>query len=249
MTPTPPAPAGPDPAAPALGLVTIGQAPRSDLHRDAAPLLAGTAVTEHGALDEDRFDPAHEAATRAELAPGPNEAPLVSRLRDGRSVELGHHALLPRMARAVARAEADGALATLVLCTGSFPELPAERPLLFAEPLVQRAVAAVAEADPVGVCCPHADQAEDVGTRWRQVLAGPVTVTGADPYAPGAAPLDQVARAATELAEQGSRWIVLDCIGYTEEMRRAAAEASGLPVLLARSLAVRLAAEVVAAHP
>ncbi|MGE6738621.1 AroM family protein, partial [Streptomyces sp. NPDC059900] len=32
--------------------------------------------------------------------------------------------------------------------------------------------------------------------------------------------------------------------GYTEEMRRAAADAAGVPVLLARSLAVRLAAEV-----
>ncbi|WP_369268562.1 AroM family protein, partial [Streptomyces harbinensis] len=41
--------------------------------------------------------------------------------------------------------------------------------------------------------------------------------------------------------------IVLDCIGYTERMRRAAAEAAGRPVLLARSLAIRLAAEAVAA--
>ncbi|MEV8115889.1 AroM family protein [Streptomyces xiamenensis] len=231
-----------------LGLVTIGQAPRTDLHEDAAPLLGGAAFTEHGALDEDRFEGPDERATRAALAPAPGETPLVSRLRDGRSVELGHHALLPRMARAVARAEADGAGATLVLCTGNFPQLPATRPLLFAEPLVQRAVAAVAGGDPVGVCCPHADQADDVGRRWSTVLEGPVRVSAADPYAPGDAPLDQVARAAAELADRGSAWIVLDCIGYTERMRRAAAAATGRPVLLARSLAVRLAAEVATAH-
>ncbi|NEE50364.1 AroM family protein, partial [Streptomyces sp. SID8455] len=40
-------------------------------------------------------------------------------------------------------------------------------------------------------------------------------------------------------------WVVLDCIGYTETMRRAA-DTAGRPVLLARALAIRLAAE--AAH-
>ncbi|MFD7512874.1 AroM family protein, partial [Streptomyces sp. NPDC059853] len=74
---------------------------------------------------------------------------------------LGHHALLPRMERAVARAEADGAAATLVLCTGNFPRLAATRPLLFAEPLVQRAVAALTGTGPVGICCPHPDQEAD----------------------------------------------------------------------------------------
>ncbi|MFD7510976.1 AroM family protein, partial [Streptomyces sp. NPDC059853] len=68
-----------------LGLVTIGQAPRTDLHEDAAPLLAGIPFTEHGALDEDRFDGPGEAAARAAVAPAPGETPLVSRLRDGRS--------------------------------------------------------------------------------------------------------------------------------------------------------------------
>ncbi|MFB4195425.1 AroM family protein [Streptomyces carpaticus] len=230
-----------------LGLVTIGQAPRTDLHEDAAPLLAGIPFTEHGALDEDRFEGPGEAAARAAVAPAPGEAPLVSRLRDGRSVALGHHALLPRMERAVARAEADGAAATLVLCTGNFPRLAATRPLLFAEPLVQRAVAAITGDQPVGILCPHPDQERDVARRWTALLDGPVRVTGADPYAPGDAPLDQVARAAAGLARRGAAWIVLDCIGYTERMRRAAAEAAGRPVLLARSLAVRLAAEAVAA--
>ncbi|MEK8172652.1 AroM family protein [Streptomyces sp. M19] len=34
---------------------------------------------------------------------------------------------------------------------------------------------------------------------------------------------EEVAAAARALAEGGSSWIVLDCIGYTERMRRAAA--------------------------
>lgn len=74
---------------PALGLVTIGQAPRADLRPDAEPLLPGVRLVEHGALDGERFDGPAERETRRLLAPEPGEAPLVSRLRDGGSVVLG----------------------------------------------------------------------------------------------------------------------------------------------------------------
>ncbi|MFD5319304.1 AroM family protein [Streptomyces sp. NPDC127098] len=228
-----------------LGLVTIGQAPRADLRPDAEPLLGDVRMVEHGALDDDRFD---DPETRRLVGPAPGEPPLVSRLRDGGSVLLGHDALLPRMERAVARAERDGATATLLLCTGHFPAVRATRPLLYAEPLVQRAAAAIVGADPVGVVCPHPDQAADVTRRWQDALPGGVVrAAAADPYAPEERALAEVATAAERLAAAGSRWLVLDCIGYTERMRRAATEAAGRPTLLARAIAVRLAAEVAAA--
>ncbi|WP_419999327.1 AroM family protein [Streptomyces boninensis] len=224
-----------------LGLVSIGQAPRTDLTPDILPLTAGLRLAEHGALDDDRFDGPDADAVRAAVGPVPGEAPLISRLRDGGSAVLGHEALAPRMAAAVARGEAEGADVTLLLCTGHFPPVPASRPLLYAEPLVQHAVRALAGADPVGIVCPLPAQQEDVAARWARLLPGPVTAAPADPY--GAAAADSCAAAARQLAAGGARWLVLDCIGYTEEMRAAAARATGVPVLLARALAVRLAAE------
>ncbi|GHI94408.1 AroM family protein [Streptomyces olivaceus] len=239
-----PAPTG----RPALGLVTIGQAPRTDLGPDAAPLLPGVRLVEYGALDQDDFTGPGEAATRRAVAPAPGEAPLVSRLRDGGSAVLGHDALLPRMERAVARAEQDGAVATLLLCTGHFPAVRSARPLLHAEPLVQGAVAAIVADAPVGLVCPHPGQVDDVVRRWSALPLGTVTAAGADPYAMHDEALRQIAEAARTLAEDGAAWLVLDCIGYTEEMRRVAVGAAGRPVLLARSLAIRAAAEVVSAH-
>jgi protein AroM len=224
-----------------LGLVTIGQAPRTDLTGDIEPLLGGLLPYQHGALDDDVFDGAEGARTRAALAPVPGEAPLVSRLRDGTSVVLGHDALAPRMREAVARCEADGAAATLLLCTGNFPAVPSSRPLLYAEPLVQRGVAALVGEAPVGIVCPLPAQADDVARRWSALLPGPVRVEAADPYAADAPEL--AAEAAGRLAAGGSHWVVLDCVGYTEAMRRAAGRWCGRPVLLARSLAVRVAAE------
>lgn len=236
-----PAPEAPEPV-PALGLVTIGQAPRTDLTPDVLPLLGPERIVEHGALDQDRFDGPEAERTRAAVAPEPGEAPLISRLRDGRSVLLGHRALAGRLRDAVARCERDGAGATLLLCTGNFPPLSSDLPLLYAEPLVQRGVRAVAGDDPVGVVCPLPEQLDDVRARWSALLPGTVRVAAADPYAAPEAALEQVAAAARELAAVGSRWLVLDCVGYTERLR-AAAMAAGVPVLLARALAVRLAAE------
>ncbi|GEB54178.1 MULTISPECIES: AroM family protein [Streptomyces] len=231
---------------PALGLVTIGQAPRTDLTDDAAPLLGGVRPVEHGALDDDVFDGPEGERTRAAVAPAPDEAPLVSRLRDGSSVVLGHDALAPRLRDAVARCEADGAGATLLLCTGNFPAVDSARPLLYAEPLVQQGVRGLTGTDPVGIVCPLPDQRADVTARWARLLPGPVEAEAANPYAADAH--EQVAAAAGKLARGGSRWLVLDCIGYSESMRTAAS-AAGRPVLLARALAVRLATEAAVALP
>ncbi|WP_435812206.1 AroM family protein [Streptomyces smyrnaeus] len=232
---------------PALGLVTIGQAPRTDLTGDIEPLLGGLGVSEHGALDDEVFDGAEGVRTRTALASAPGEAPLVSRLRDGTSVVLGHDALAPRMREAVARCEADGVAVTLLLCTGNFPPVPAGRPVLQAEPLVQQGVRALVGDEPVGIVCPLPAQAADVARRWSALLPGPVRAEPADPYAADAH--EAVASAAERLVAGGSSRLVLDCIGYTESMRGAAARAGGSPVLLARSLAVRLAVEAAAAHP
>lgn len=232
---------------PVLGLVTIGQAPRADLADDLPRLLGGVRPVQHGALDDDRFDGPDAERTRERVGPAPGEAPLISRLRDGRSVVLGHDALLPRIKNAVARCEADGAGATLLLCTGNFPapedaSRPVSRPLLYAEPLFQQGVRAMVGDEPVGVVCPLPEQADDVRERWSRLLPGAVRVAPADPYAEDAPA--RTAAAARELATAGCRRLVLDCIGYTEATRGAAVDAAGgVPVLLARAVALRLAAE------
>jgi protein AroM len=132
----------------------------------------------------------------------------------------------------------------LLLCTGHFADLPAKRPLLGAEPLVQRGVQALSGEAAVGIMCPLPEQASDVRERWQRILPGPVSTSPASPYTDGD---DVLSSAAEKLVAAGSTLLVLDCIGYTEHMRTVVAKASGLPVLLARALAVRLAVERVSA--
>ena len=67
-------------------------------------------------------------------------------------------------------------------------------------------------------------------------------LVAADPYRPEAG--GSVAAAAREARDRGGEVLYLDCFGYDAEMReRACAEFRG-PVVLARSMAARLLAEV-----
>ena len=60
-----------------------------------------------------------------------------------------------------------------------------------------------------------------------------------DPYRDDA---EQLREAAGALVRRGATTLVMDCMGYTDE-QRATARAAGVPVILARSVVARLAAE------
>jgi protein AroM len=220
-----------------LGVVTVGQAPRDDLVPELTPLLPPCRIVQRGALD---------GLTHAEidaLAPAPEEHALVSRLADGRGVVFGHDSALPLVERAVARAEDDGADAVLVVCSGSFPPLPHRRPLLLTEALAHHAVAGLAAGARVGIVRPLASQVEDGRAAWRRTLGTPVAAaTSASPYTDTP---DTIAARAEAIADRCDL-IVLDCVGFDGAMRATAARACGRPVLLVRTLAARLAGELLA---
>lgn len=226
---------------PSLGVVTIGQSPRADLTGElAAYLPAGTGLLERGALD----DLSSSAITA--LAPDADEDTLTSRLRDGEPVVLDRQRLVPRLEEAISELEQRGAEVNLLVCTGTFPPLHHGRPLLDAERLLVSGVGAVVHrSGPLGVVVPLPAQQNVLSMRWERALGAPVLVDHADPYAGGAA--DAIPAAVGRLARQGARIAVLDCMGYTEASREAAAARVGIPVLLARSVVGRLAGELLSA--
>lgn len=224
-----------------LGVVTIGQSPREDLTGElAAYLPAGTALLERGALD------GLAAPEIAALAPAADGDVLTSRLRDGSSAVLDGRRLVPLLEEAISALEEDGAEVSLLVCTGSFPRLRRRRPLLDAEHLLVHGVSAIAAGGgPLGVVVPLAAQRQALSERWQQALDLPVLADAADPYADGAA--EAVPAAVDRLARQGAHMAVLDCMGFTEGARHAAAAQAGIPVLLARSVVARLTAELLGA--
>lgn len=226
---------------PSLGVVTIGQSPRADLTGElAAHLPAGTRLLERGALDD------LSSSAIAALAPDDDADTLTSRLREGEPVVLDRQRLVPRLEEAISGLEQQGTEINLLVCTGTFPPLRHARPLLDAERLLVSGVCAVAgRIGPLGVVVPLPAQRKVLSMRWERALGAPVLADNADPYADGAP--DAIPAAVGRLARQGARIALLDCMGYTEASRTAAAARSGIPVLLARSVVGRLAGELLSA--
>jgi protein AroM len=217
-----------------LGIVTIGQSPRSDMVPELIDWLPSVEVRERGALDD--LSPAQIEA----LAPAPGDETLTTRLRDGSSVVIGRAGILPRLQAQIDILEAGGADAVLIVCTGEFPGFRHSRPLLLAGPLMTAGLSAIAGDSVIGVICPLAEQEQQSYEKFAH-LEQKVKVAWATPYQPRVAAIEEAARS---LAADGAEILVLDCMGYTQAHREAAVAAANRPVVLSRSVVARLTAEL-----
>jgi protein AroM len=217
-----------------LGIVTIGQSPRSDMVPEMINWLPAVEIRERGALD------GLTAADLKTLAPEPGDETLTTRLRDGSSAVIGRAGILPRMQAQIDILEAGGADAVLIVCTGEFPAFRHSRPLLLAGPLLTAGLSAIAGDSVIGVICPLAEQEQQSYEKFAH-LEQKVKVAWATPYQPGVAAIEDAARS---LADDGAEILVLDCMGYTQAHREAAAAAANRPVVLSRSVVARLTAEL-----
>ncbi|MDR7420226.1 MAG: AroM family protein [Armatimonadota bacterium] len=217
-----------------VGAITIGQSPRPDITDEIRPLLGeGTRLIEIGALD------GLTGAEIAALRPGDDDHTLVTLLRDGREVLIGRRHLVPRIQACVDRLQEQVEL-ILMLCTGTFPPFRTRRLVLYPEHLLFQTVRAVTRGASVGVLTPSARQIADQERRWREVAAS-ATVRAFSPYTPA----DDLDAACADFNAGGVDVVVLDCLGYTTALKRDVRAKTGKPVLLARTVLARTAAELV----
>lgn len=201
---------------------------------DVADALAGIAFVEHGALDQ------LDEAGISNLSPTAGEAPLVSRLRAGTMAKIGHDAIIPYVNQAIHRCLEEGANVVLILCTGRLEGINAPIPVFFAEDLAHSGAESLVGEQALGVVIPLTSQMRGAKARWKARMNGPIRVESSNPYVGSTL---SIVEAGVRLARYDVQWIILDCMGYTESDRQSVSRATGLPVLLARSLAFRLAAE------
>jgi protein AroM len=224
-----------------LGTLTIGQTPRPDvLPFFAAQMPVGVAHLHRGLLDG--LDAA-ETDARYGARDGPR---LVTRLRDGRAVELDAAAVEAGVGAALQALEDDGCTVVVLLCTGTFTGLGLRRALLV-EPdrVVPPIIAGLAGPRRVGVIVPLPSQIDGEAAKWSALAAPPVTAA-ASPYA---ADGGGIATAARTLQDEGAGIVVMDCIGYTEFHRAAARAAIEVPVLLSSDLVARVVGACLTGSP
>lgn len=208
---------------PRFAFVTIGQTPRTDLVPEIVRYLPGSVeVDEFGALD------GMDGVAIAQLAPGPGQSRLVTRLRDGAQAIVGKEWVHRRIQELLDSVDPGGYTAVVLLCTGEFPGLRGPGLFLDAHALVDHGAAALcAGAKRIGLLLPLIEQAEDFPLRPEP--GQELIVSHASPYA--GRRFDDAGR---ELAEADV--IVMHCMGYTQPQREVIAQVSGRPVLLARRL-------------
>ena len=220
---------------PVLGLVTIGQSPRDDVVPQMKPLLPDDLdIRQMGALDSLN----HKQIL--DLAPGPGDYVLHTRLRDGSSVTIGRERIVSLVQACIDQLEEGGANPVLLLCTGEFPELRSKGLLIAPDRLLLNVVRGLGVRR-LGIMVPLPSQVGELIEKWGEIDVE-VTCSAASPYAEQ----DQVTAAAGELAGHDLDLVVMDCMGYTQAHKRIVSHKTGQPVLLASSTVARVLGELLA---
>ena len=220
-----------------VGTVTNGQAPRVDVTPDLRKILGdGIELVESGALD----GLSHERI--AAMAPREGDYVLVTRLADGTSVTICEREVTPLVKQKIASHFDNGIHAVLLLCTGQFPAFSCGGLLLEPRRVLFKMVEAVLPATArLGILSPSPVQTSRAAERWSAVTPN-VKAVAASPYVN---PEESIALAAQELAKWGADAVVMDCIGYSLAMKEQMRSVLDKPIIVARSVAARMLAELV----
>lgn len=213
-----------------LGLITIGQSPRSDVVPEMKPYLGETEIVELGALDGLSLKEIEA------LSPKEGEPVLVSRLKDGTQVKLNGDAIAQRLKDCVRKLESEVDIIGL-LCTGEFKNLSSSKLLIEPSLLLTKAVEAL-NVTKLGVLIPDPAQEKMTLSKW-QGKAREIKISSASPYA---GKEEDFLNAGERL--RGCDLIVLDCIGYSLKVKRLIRRIIGKPTILPRTLMARVIGEL-----
>lgn len=216
-----------------IGFVTIGQSPRGDLIGAFRSRIGeGHELLQAGALDGLTVS---EIET---LAPAAQEEPLFTRLQWGQSVTIAKERIIDLMQARIDELRTAGVEMVVILCTGPFPELEADVPLLVPDVILRQFVKGVMPHGNLGVIAPLEEQYPMMRDKWPEYE--PLAFDVLDPYN------DQ-----TPFRDLGrfddSSLIVLDCMGYSLSAKHALRDNIGKPVLLAQEVLAHTV-ELLAGH-
>jgi len=220
-----------------IGVVTIGQSPRSDVVAELEGIIKDSRTSQtvtflqKGALDGLTADKI------AGLRPTEEKNHLVTTLQDGTEVAVDKHGIYPRVQQAISNLNGKGADIIALLCSDEFPPFRSEAPLILPAKLLSGVLSSISINGKLGVMVPSAKQVGTTTLVYQELGFSPIVV-GASPYADKNAILNT----ANGLKEQVAL-VVMDCFGYNLEMKRQVSEITGTPVILARSVLARALSE------
>ena len=211
-----------------VGIVTIGQSPREDVVPEIKKLAGVEAkILECGALD------GLSLSEIERLAPEQGDYVLVTRLKDGAKVRLARNKLIEKMQKCIDSLAGQGADLIIILCVGEWPKFRSQKLVVMPSELICGfTLGLMGEGGKLGVIVPTEDQIDDFKRKWSKEGVE-VSVVAASAY--GSTAKDESTRAADRLKESGVDLVVMDCPGYSMEVKRIVQQVTGKPVMLMRS--------------
>lgn len=220
---------------PTIGVITIGQTPRVDMIPAMQNIFPdNTAIVERGVLDN---------KTEQEilsLSPTENQTVLISRLSSGDKAVIAKEKIIPFIQGLISELNLSGTTMILLACTGQFPKFTSNVPLIYPDYLLNHVVKGVIQKGKIGVVIPLPEQKNSIIKKWETI--GLTAIPKAcSPYNFNKS---ELIKAANELEKMPIKAIVLDCMGYTEEMKSIVQKNTNKMVFLARNVIYQTMAEL-----
>ncbi|MFV0497445.1 MAG: AroM family protein [Candidatus Fimivivens sp.] len=218
-----------------IGAITVGQAPRTDVTDDIMHIFdEKIELLQRGGLD------GLSTEQIAKFKPTPDDYVLVSRLNDGSSVTFAERFILPRLQACIDELEVQGVRLIMFFCTGSFPDSLASRvPLIYPCDIINQVAPLLSKCSNIAVVIPSPLQVTQSEQKWAKFVKT-VKAFPASPYGSFEA-LEAVAQ---EVKNCDADLVILDCIGFTREMKNMFAKKTGKLVVLPRTLLARIISEL-----
>lgn len=207
-----------------IGMITIGQSPRNDVIAEIRDILGRLEIVESGCLDKLTNDQIES------MKPEEREPFLVTVLRDGSSVQVSREKTVKLLQQRIKEFENRDVTSIILLCTEDFSNLESKKLLIEPGKLIHGLVEGILTTEKkIGVIVPCSEQIGQTEKKWSHL--NPV-IAVASPYENP----EKIQEAARELRAKNVDLTVLDCIGYTRQMKQKVKEITGKPVILARTL-------------
>jgi protein AroM len=217
-----------------IGMLTIGQSPRSDILPGLIEILGeGYEIFEAGALDGLTI----KDVRRVEI--GASDYVLVSRMRDGTEIKITKAFILPLMQMRLEELESNGVRLTVIMCTGKFPPLESKGLVVTPSEILKGTIEGALKKGRLGVVYPAEEQVKGAVASFSR--------EGVEVYADFLSPYDGkngLNGLANRLAYQDLDLILLNCFGFGGEVKRAISEKTGKPVIQPNALVARVLKEL-----
>ena len=217
-----------------IGMLTIGQTPRDDITPMFKEILGPNfKIMEAGALDGLSL----EDVRGIEILP--DDYILVSRMRDGTEVKITKRFVIPRVQEKITELEEKGVSLTVIMCTGAFPQYESKGLVVTPQEILKGVLNGSLKKGKLGVVYPTEEQMPGAQSNF-----GSADVeTYADVTSPyeGSEGLEALAG---RLSAQNLDLILLNCFGFSSDLKKYIAERTGVPTIQSNAVVARVLKEL-----